>query len=250
MMRTFLSAVQFLTIIPIGIYSKEQKKHLSASTVYFPLVGLGLGVILVGLNALMLPLGLPSLVRAVFLVVSLTVLTGGLHLDGLADTFDGFLSRKSAAEMLKIMRDPHVGVMGVLSVISIILVKISILASLQANGLNRALILMCVLSRFSLTELIFLFPYVRTAGKGRVFFSDKNRTLFAVSAGVSLLCALVFWQLKGVLLFFLAAVFVYCAGKYCVSRLGGMTGDTLGAVSEVVEGLVLLVILIFREVAV
>lgn len=244
-MKGFLEAIRFLTIIPINTGKEADLKALSSSTVYFPLIGLLLGIILAGGNSLMSLVPLPRLVISVLLVVALVVLTGGLHLDGLADTFDGLSSRKKKSEMLKVMRDPHIGTFGVLSIACILLIKVSVIASCNPGIINRILILMCLLSRYSLTFLIFLFPYAREEGKGDIFFKGMNLKLFIVSTGISVACTVLLWQLKGLLLMAGILMFVYAAGAHITRKLGGMTGDTLGAVCEFAECFVLLAVLVF-----
>lgn len=103
-MRSLLNALQFLTIIPVRLKSINQKSYAQAA-IYFPLIGLLLGIILVAINHLLGFLILGGITSSIILVVLLIILTGGLHLDGLADTFDALLSRKQRPEMLEIMRD-------------------------------------------------------------------------------------------------------------------------------------------------
>ena len=128
-MKSFILALQFLTTIPFRTKKPASNDRLPQATIYFPLVGLLLGLILVAVNSLLSYFGFKELFINSALVALLIVFTGGLHLDGLADTFDALLSRKRKAEMLEIMRDSHIGTMGVLSLIVVILFKISLLCS-------------------------------------------------------------------------------------------------------------------------
>src|SRR3989338_5804758 len=128
-MSSFLFALQFLTIIPVNIRHIDEKRSAKA-VIFFPLVGLFLGLILAAVNNLLLFFKFEGLLINTILVISLAILTGGLHLDGLADTFDALLSRKNKEQMLEIMRDSHIGAMGVLSLISVILLKISLLSTI------------------------------------------------------------------------------------------------------------------------
>lgn len=247
-MRSFFTALQFLTIIPVNIKQKIDVKSLSVSTVYFPLIGILLGMILAGVNIVLTHIPLQQVSIRIILVVLLIILTGGLHLDGLADTCDGFLGGRNKGEILKIMRDPRIGAMGVLGIISIILLKVAILISLSPHVITISVILMCLLSRYCLTVLIYKFPYARGKGKGLVFFNGMNRRKVVISSVITLVCTLMLWKLKGLILFIAVIAFVLLAGKYIIRKLGGMTGDTLGAVNELTEVVVLMIILSLTEV--
>ncbi len=246
-MRGFLLALQFLTIIPIGARLSIDKNKLHQVVVYFPLVGLLLGLILSGVSSLLSLIPLEKFLTNAILVILLIILTGGLHLDGLADTFDAFLSRKSKPEMLKIMRDSHIGVMGVLSLISIILIKISLFCSLDLSLKNASLILMCLLSRYSLVFSMFSFPYAREEGKAKTFIEGMNFKIFGLATTIALFCVIILWQLIGLLVFILVMIFVFLIGKFITKKIGGITGDSLGAINELVEVFVLLNILILTR---
>ncbi|MDP2938856.1 MAG: adenosylcobinamide-GDP ribazoletransferase [Candidatus Omnitrophota bacterium] len=243
-MTHFLIALQFLTIIPIGNKITIDKKKLSFITVSFPIIGLVLGLILSCANQLFsLVLSEPLLIN-VFLIVLLIILTGGLHLDGLADTFDALLSRKDRQEMLKIMRQSNIGTMGVLSLISVILIKLALLNSLDASLKNTSLILMCLLSRYSLVFSMFLFPYAREEGKAKAFIEGMNFKIFSLATILSLIFSLLIFKLKGLIIFGMVVIFVLLIGKFITKKIGGITGDTLGAVNELTEAFILLNVLI------
>lgn len=245
--RGFLLALQFLTIIPAGARGEADKNKLSSCTVYFPIVGLVLGLILAGVNNLLLLIPLEQFLTNVILVISLIILTGGLHLDGLADTFDALLSRKDKHKMLEVMRDSRIGTMGVLSLICIILIKLSLLSSLSPDVKNVSLILMCLLSRYSLVFSMFSFSYIREEGKAKVFKEGINLKIFSLATLISLLSSVVLLQLKGLTIFILAAIFTFLAGKFIVGKIGGITGDTLGAINELTEVFTLASVLILTR---
>jgi len=242
-MKEFLSAVQFLTIIPIKIKDMDERK-LSGSMSYFPIAGLLLGLVLSVINNLFLGLGFSGLPLSIILIISLIIITGGIHLDGLADTADAFLSRKNKEEMLIIMRDSHIGVMGVLALISVILLKISFLYSIGIPSKITALFLMCILSRWSMVFAMFLFPYARKEGKAKAFIQGINPKIFTLATIITLICVFVFWKIDGILVFIITAISSYLAGKFINSKIGGITGDTLGALCEINEVIVLLSIII------
>jgi len=242
-MISFLLALQFLTILPVRI-RKVSSSRLAWAPLYFPLVGFFLGALLAGINSLLFSLNFPQLSTDIVLVIALAMITGGIHLDGLADTADAFLSGKPKEEMLAIMRDPHIGTMGVLSMTSVLLLKISLLLALPASLKIASLLLMCVLSRWSLVLSMFLFPYARSNGKARVFIEGMNAKIFIISTVIACLLGFLTWQMRGLLVMAVVCAVVFLLGRFILRRIGGITGDTLGAVNELAEVAVLCVVII------
>jgi len=237
-MKTFLSALQFLTIIPFKIKNVTDRQ-LALSLIYFPAAGLLIGAALTGINYGLGILGINPLSKVIILVVSLIAITGGIHLDGLSDTLDALLSRKNKDEMLAIMRDSHIGVMGALGIISALFLKIALLFSLNEQLLAPVLILMCVLSRWGMVEAIFLFPYARRDGKAKVYFGGINRKIFILSTAIALICVVATIKFSGLLIFAVCAAAVYLAARFLSGKFGGLTGDTLGALNEFTEIIIL-----------
>jgi adenosylcobinamide-GDP ribazoletransferase len=241
----FLLAVQFLTVIPLQIKNVTERK-LAGSMLYFPLAGLLIGLVLAGLNVILIALHLHELTIAIILVVALAALTGGMHLDGLADTFDGLMSGKDKQKCLEIMRDPRIGAMGVISIICAMLLKVGFIFSLSVYDRPATLILMCVLSRWSLVENMFFFPYARSEGKAKAFIANIDRKIFLTASGFTLFVAVLVWQLNGLLLFMVAGFSAWLFSKLFSRKIDGITGDTLGAVCELNELAILFFILAGR----
>lgn len=242
-MKNFLLALQFLTIIPVRIKQVNEKEIVN-STIYFPLVGLLLGLILTGANEFLYFLGFEKFFINIIIVILLVFLTGGIHLDGLADTSDAFLSRRNKEEMLNIMRDSRIGAMGVLSLISIILLKITFISSISMSLKAISLILMCVLSRWSLVLSMFLFSYAREEGKAKTFIQGSNLKVFIFSTIFTLSCVFIVYKVWGLLIMAIIALVSYILGKVVTNKIGGITGDTLGATNEIVEIAILFIIYI------
>ena len=245
MIKRLLLALQFLTVIPVKFQS-VQEKEMQESAIYFPLVGLFLGLILVATDYLLSFINFTPILVSVILVILLIILTGGLHLDGLADTFDAFLSRKNKEETLRIMQDSHIGVMGVLAIISVILLKIALLYSIGVLLRPLALVLMCILSRWSFVLVMFLFNYARQEGKAKVFIQGMNLKIFVLSTVIALACILTIWQIKGLVIMLIVALVGYLTGKSITNKIGGITGDTLGAMNELTEVVILLSICVLK----
>jgi len=244
-MISFLLAVQFLTVLPIKIKEFSEEK-VSWALVYFPVVGLLLGFLLFSLYYLLFNLGFSVLVTSVFLVIALIILTGGMHLDGLSDTADAYLSGRGKQEMLEIMRDPHIGVMGVLTLISCILLKIGLLSSIAGSVKPIVLILMCIISRWSVVMMMYLFPYARQEGKAKLFIQGLNLKIFLVSVIVVLILVFVYGGAKGLLMLAVIAGSTYLIGKASARKIDGITGDTLGATIELNELIILSLFCLFK----
>jgi adenosylcobinamide-GDP ribazoletransferase len=230
-MKSFLLALQFLTIIPVRI-DRPAAKEFGRAIACFPIVGLLLGSVLVAANHLLLLARLDPLASNAILIVLLVVLTGGLHLDGLSDTADALFSGKDRARMLEIMRDPHVGAMGVLAIVSVLMLKVSFLSAVSTPFKDASLVLMCVVSRWSMVLSMFVFPYARTEGKAKVFIDE----VLSVA------------KVTGLAVFAIAALFTCVAGLRIKIKIGGITGDTIGAVSELTEVMILLNIIILERI--
>lgn len=238
-MKEFLYAFQFLTIIPVHIKRMDEKK-LGRSLIFFPVVGLILGGALAGILLLSSVLKFQMISTSIIVVVTLIFLTGGIHSDGLTDTFDALLSRKGKEEMLSIMRDPHIGTMGLLSIISSILLKIAFFQSIDPDFQIQALFVMCIASRWSLVFSIYLFPYARKEGKASIFKEKITPNIYVLSTLVALASTLEIARLKGIIALAVVGIFAFFFGRFFKKHLGGMTGDTLGAVNEISEIIVLL----------
>ncbi len=161
----FLAALRFLTIIPLPRLSEASGKDVGRSLVYFPIVGIIIGLILAGL-AWVLTLVLPMAVVAILLIIALVLIIGGLHLDGLADTFDG-LAGHTVEERWQIMRDSHIGSFGVVAIVCLLLLEYGSLISIPRAWLFWSLILMPTAGRWAIVYAITVYPYARPSGSGR-----------------------------------------------------------------------------------
>lgn len=245
-MKSLLLAFQFLTIIPIRIKQIDNKK-MAWGMFWFPVVGLFIGLVLVGANHILSFLNIEQFISAIILIVLLVFFTGGIHLDGVADTADALLSRKNKEEMLKIMRDPHIGVMGVVGIICVLLLKISFLSSINSSIRPLSLILMCSLSRWAMVFLMYVFPYARNEGKAKVFIEGVNMKIFIFATIAVLLVSVFAGKLIGLIAFVIVLISIYIIGKLISKKLGGITGDVLGAVNELTEIIVLFIICVLAR---
>ncbi len=240
-MKSFLLAIQFLTVIPLKI-KQLNGQNLAKASAYFPLAGLLIGLILSALSLLLSYLDIPALSASIILVVVLTAITAGIHLDGLADSADAFLSGKPKDQMLNIMRDPHIGTMGVLSIVCAILLKIGLLDAVNAAEKTKALILMCAISRWTAVLVMFSFPYARQEGKAAVFIRGLTPKVFITALVSIAVFSIIIWQIKGLLILGIASACAHLLNRLINDRIGGITGDTLGATIELTEIIILLTV--------
>lgn len=236
-MKRLLEALQFLTILQFK--PQSDRRHLADSLVYFPLIGAFLGLILIVIHYCLKAI-FPQNPLSLILVIALIILTRALHLDGLADTCDALFSSKDKAEMLSIMRDSHKGTFGVIAIVTLILLKVNLLALIPADLKNLNLFLMTVLSRYGMHLAIFFFPYARQEGKAGIFFENKNFKIFILSTLTTLLLLGVTLSWRSLAVFILVVIFTLTLCFMIKRKIGGLTGDTLGAVCELSELVVLL----------
>ncbi len=242
-MNRFLNAVRFLTIFPMRQVTSPTSEQMGESMVFFPLVGMLLGLILTGVSWCFSPV-FPPPVLATILIGLLIVMTGGLHWDGVADTFDGLAGAKGDRNrMLTIMKDSRIGGLGVLSVCFLIVLKIVLLANLPVEYWKRALILMPMMGRFIQLEMAVWGQYARPEeGTGRAFVEGATRGNFWFAlAGVGIISLLSMGK-AGFGILALCLVYGYGVKTFFDRKIGGITGDILGMANETSEILVLILI--------
>ncbi len=241
-MKKFLIALQFLTILPIKIKSQIMEKDLGASLIYFPVVGAFIGMFLV---LILLAFDfLPHLVTAALVLIGSIIITGGIHLDGFADTCDGFYGTKSKGKILEIMRDSRTGVMGVIGIVTLLLLKFTLIASLPRDILYKILIMMATFARWSIPFACFTSNYARKEGKAKYFIEYNGKKEFLVGSAFTIALFFLLMKTKGMILLGLSLLPISLFINYVKRRIGGMTGDTIGATNEVAEVVLLFFALI------
>ena len=241
--------MQFLTSIPLPGRREATAEELGHSAGYFPVVGLIIGLILAGLYWL-LNLILPSPIVNILLIVAMVMITGALHLDGFADTCDGIGGHKVTEDRLKVMRDSRSGSFGVIGVILLLLVKYVSLSSIPGSLMMTTLIFMPVVSRWAMVYAIFVYPYARTEGLGKAFKQGTRWQSFTVATIITFVIAIALiplFSLAGLASMFGTWLITVVMAAYFKSRFSGLTGDTYGAVNEVSEvGVLVIIALLLR----
>lgn len=231
-MRSLLVACRYLTVLPLP--PDPAPGDLGRAAGWFPVVGLVLGALLAALT-LVLDLVVPPFLGAVLVVMAWAGLTGGLHLDGLADALDGLGGGWSREEALLIMRDARIGAYGVTGIVLVLALKVAALASLVPELRWRAVLLAPVLGRLGPLVLVQLCPPARTEGAGHAFALTVGKSGLGAAALVATSAALALFGGWGVVLALVALTDAVAFAVYLRQRLGGLTGDCLGALVEGTE---------------
>ena len=248
--REFVAALRFLTVLPtLGsarlFEEDESESFFVTGCEYFPLVGLLLALLL-WLLVLLFSRLLPSFALAALLVVALVILTGGLHLDGLMDSCDGLFGGATRERKLEIMRDSRVGSFGVLGALCILLLKFALLASIPVPSLPLALLLALPVARWSMALALHVFPPARPTGLGAAYHHAITTRRMLITGLVALAVALIFGHFTGLIAWMIGTIVALLIGLYIRKNIGGLTGDSCGAIDEIVEVVILLVLVLLH----
>ena len=230
-MRDFITCLEFLTRVRFSKRTDWRDEDFSRSVPYFPLVGLVIGFLLAAVNYRLFYIETPLFLRVTLLLLAEIIITGGLMYDGFMDTADGVFSARSRERMLEIMKDSHVGSNAVLAIIILLLLKIAAYLELSGETLTWVLLTMSVATRTFMVVFIVNFPYARKEGIGHMFtkYAKPFYTYiaFAVCAGIIAACGLQYLAVAGIC--FTVTLII---AQYLKTQLGGLTGDTYGALTE------------------
>lgn len=233
-LKSLLAAFRFLTIIPLRVKVEESEEALAPSMTFFPVVGLAIGGFLFLVHRIGSILFSPLLVNMLVLL-GWVFITGALHLDGFVDTVDGLCGGKTREERLKIMKDPSSGAKGTVGLVSLLGLKFLLLLEIEFPLKMGTLLLAPAVGRWSMVLATYLAPYTRMEGLGKAFLIPKGGgTIFWTSLTITLLGLVIF---KSPFLYIMGVCLgvTYLATLYFKSRIGGITGDTLGALNEIIE---------------
>ncbi|MDI3508119.1 MAG: adenosylcobinamide-GDP ribazoletransferase [Clostridiales bacterium] len=238
--KRFILAVQFMTKIPISVQLDVDEQDFAQSMLFYPVVGLIVGALMTVVYYIF-SLIASGLLPSVAAVLSGVAVTGAFHLDGLADVCDALLSNKDRTGMLAVMKDSRIGTGGAVAIASILILKIAVLTEMSGNAAYDALLLAPVLGRTGIVTAAAISQYARAEGGLGQHFIDKTGWLQMIWTAVIAL-AIAALAIGYAALVFLAAEFLTAVlfAKYMESKIGGMTGDTLGATCEITEVVVLL----------
>ncbi|MCI0605572.1 adenosylcobinamide-GDP ribazoletransferase [bacterium] len=234
-MRSFLLALQFLTVFRIHRNLNFRPQDFSSSLRWFFVTGLLLGLLQWLLACALLRVHCPLDLLAVLLVITGLVSTGGLHLDGVADTADGFGAGTDRESVLGMMKDKRTGVYGIAAISLSLLMKFLAFSHVLNAGSLIMLAMSPMLSRALIAATCTTLPYARQEGTGKAF-SEGSFVKHAVPS--LFLCVIILFYFlgrSGVYLFGIVCAVALLFGMYCYLKIRGFTGDTLGAQNEIAE---------------
>lgn len=240
-LRPLLIAIQFLTRLPVRLTEPPDEPELGRSLLYYPLVGVIIGALLVGLAWLLQ--NAPPQLGAALILSGWVWMTGGLHLDGLADSADAWVGGLGNRERtLAIMKDPSCGPAGVTALVLVILVKFAALTAILQGHLGSAPLLAPIMGRAAPLGLFATTAYVRSGGIGSALAHNLSRRhavyiLLAVAVATVLL-----FGVPGIAALIATSLVFAALRRMMLARIGGMTGDTAGALVELTECAVLVIV--------
>ncbi|APQ73138.1 adenosylcobinamide-GDP ribazoletransferase [Clostridium botulinum] len=242
-LNDFLLMIQFFTRIPVNKNLQCEKENFKRGAFFLPVVASIIGgiefLVYLGLKNF-----LPPNVIIVLLLLFTAMITGGLHMDGLADTCDGFFSLRDKERIIEIMKDSRMGAFGTIAMIINLLLKYQLLYSLVLKDCSIAIILAPVIGRIS---ILFLCLSKRTAkknGSGNIFIGNMSKPIVFLITIIALAMNTYFLGLKITIISFIAVLIItYLFYLLCLNKINGLTGDTLGACNELGEITFLLILL-------
>ncbi|MCC3864289.1 adenosylcobinamide-GDP ribazoletransferase [Terrisporobacter petrolearius] len=253
-MKRFIGLLQFMTRIPIKAdigFDEEFHK----SIVYFPLVGFVIGLISFSIGSLSIQIFDPF-ITSIIIVAGEVILTGGLHIDGLGDTFDAIYSNRDKERMLEIMKDSRLGTNSLLAILFLVLIKIGLLNSAINSNLMCLVIFMPMISRLGVIVMLYKTVTPRKVGMGNVFIGKATKGMFitAILYTVAILVVITKFLflsttlniIKLLLSIVIVMLFDYLFKNHIYKKIDGVTGDILGCTIELGE----LIFLLFSYIAI
>ena len=233
-MKRLIAALQFLTVCPFVSRVACDERDIGRSVPWFSVVGLLIGSAVALLDRGMSALFPPAL-SSVIDVLALIAASGGLHADGLADTCDGFFSVRPRERILEIMRDSRIGAMGVLGIVGVFALKVAALASVPSSLRWQVLLLMPFAGRCSMVIQLAILNYARTGGLCSVFVQNRRRSDVILALVILGVAGWLLGKEYGLCVAAVSVVAIVVFSFWCRGKIGGFTGDTLGAGCELVE---------------
>jgi adenosylcobinamide-GDP ribazoletransferase len=234
---TFLAAVMFLTRVPVGNAREFRLEDLASSAIYFPVVGALVG--LTGGIVLLMSYAVPSFVAVLICMLVTLCITGGLHEDGLADCADGLVGGQDPQRRLEIMKDSRIGAYGALALWFSLTAKLVLIQSLLAVSVVTAVLSVVVahsLGRASTVALLAGLPYVRKEeSKSSPFGNKITPTQLTIGLVFPFILSVALLHLHGLVCLVAASAVALACGFHFKRKIGGITGDCLGATNQLVE---------------
>ncbi|MDH4263619.1 MAG: adenosylcobinamide-GDP ribazoletransferase [Spirochaetia bacterium] len=238
-MKSLFTAISLLSILPLPQKLSSNVKNCS---VYFPLVGFVLGFLYYGIGMALNLINVSADWTGLIILCTMAIITGALHLDGLADTADGFFGGKTKDHILVIMKDSATGTFGAVALFLLLLIKWTALVHISNENNFWIIIPVVVLSRTAMTISAGLFQYARSNGTGHDIVSNTSFKSVILTITYTTLLMILFFGFASLILMAMSITFSFLIGFYSRYKINGITGDVLGATCEISEGLMLAVV--------
>jgi adenosylcobinamide-GDP ribazoletransferase len=234
----FFQALSFLTVLRVTISRVYDDKDAAEWGRYFFLVGIVVGAMTAGIDHVLMK-RFSALSSSAVCILFIAIITGGLHLDGVSDTFDAAFSMKSVAGKLDIMKKSDIGVFGVAAIVFVIIMKIALLAEISGAERIKVILVFPAVSRVCMLVPAYLYDYPRKSGKGAGFVKNMTSSILVSGFLTAIIILYVIMQVKGIMLLILAIFFCALLSSFFNKRFNGITGDVLGCINELTEIFVL-----------
>ncbi len=232
-------AAAFLTIVPVLPAQPASDDNVAGSLGWFSAVGFALGGLL-ALEDLILRGFIGSQLRSALLVMTLAIVTGAVHLDGLADTVDALGAGCDRTRALEILRDSRIGSFGAIALFFVLALKIIALSSIGGSERCLAIWFAPAIARWAMVAVAFRMNYLRAAGAGSAIIKDAPARNLVLASATIAAATLILTSFKALVVWSAAAVAVALIRSFYARWLDGVTGDLIGAAGEVIETLVLI----------
>ena len=236
MIKQLIILIQFMTRIPVFVNVEYDEEKLGKSIKYFPLVGAIIGIFLSGINILAGKITVNRQIAAIIIIIAEIFITGLIHIDGLADTADGLFSYAEKEKILEIMKDSRVGTNGAVALILYFMTKVILLSEIRPEYI----ILYPVISRLSTSINAGLGEYARKNGMSNEIIAKNGKKEAVISIIITMILSFIILKAKGLIILIFAILFILLLMKGVKRKIGGITGDTMGASLELTSILVLL----------
>ncbi len=246
-LRAFFVAVQFLSALPVGKQAAPSEKEIGLSLSCYPFVGIILGAILC-LASLLISTLFPSLLSAALILTVWVILTGALHIDGFADSADAWMGGLGSKERtLRLLKDPTSGPIAITATILLLLLKLLAIEAIIVSQNTWLLIWPLIFARISAGLLFVSTPYARKSGLGSAIAEHKQDSQIWLGSSIIILVSCYFLGLMILPLLIVSSLsFCYLRSRM-MKRLNGCTGDTAGAMIEIIECTTLLTLAACRS---
>lgn len=237
----FLLMLQFLTRIPINKSLPCEMGNFKRGSVFLPLVGLIIGGIQ-WMVYYVLHKFIPLNAMVVLVILTGIIVTGGLHIDGLGDACDGFFAFKGKERIIEIMKDSRIGTFACIAIVMDILLRYSLLSYLFQKNFSLEIITAAVVGRFNIVLISFLGRNAKSTGSGNLFIGNIGKLQLFIGFLLTAAVDLPFAGVKSTIVILVStAVVTLLFNRYCNLKIGGITGDLLGADNEICEIVVLII---------